>query len=103
MTTMKRRDFLKTGALAVAGTAATITGLVHGASADSAAPAFKTLKPGFSVVNDISKFRPMTQVGVDHQHALFLARQRSRQISHHIGFAHTALAAGDGENRRRRE
>ncbi len=42
---MKRRDFLKTGALAVAGTAATITGLVHGASADSAAPAFKTLKP----------------------------------------------------------
>lgn len=41
---MKRRDFLKTGALAVAGTAAAVTGLIPGVSADSA-PAFKTLKP----------------------------------------------------------
>jgi hypothetical protein len=39
---MKRRDFLKTGALAVAGTAAAITGLIPEAGADTA-PAFKTL------------------------------------------------------------
>jgi hypothetical protein len=39
---MKRRDFLKTGALAVAGTAAAITGLIPEVGADTV-PAFKTL------------------------------------------------------------
>src|SRR6266851_3817723 len=39
---MKRRDFLKTGALAVASTAVSITGIIPEVSADSA-PAFKTL------------------------------------------------------------
>ncbi len=41
---MKRRDFLKTGAIVVAGTAAAITGLIPDVSAD-AVPAFTTLKP----------------------------------------------------------
>src|SRR5229473_3461618 len=41
---MKRRDFLKTGAIVVAGTAAAITGLIPDVSAD-AVPAFTMLKP----------------------------------------------------------
>jgi len=42
---MKRRDFLKTGALVVAGTAAAATGLLPLAAAETIAPALKTLKP----------------------------------------------------------
>lgn len=42
---MKRRDFLKTGALVVAGTAAAATGLLPLADAETVAPALKTLKP----------------------------------------------------------
>jgi hypothetical protein len=41
---MKRRDFLKTGALVVAGTAAAASGLLPLANAETMAPALKSLK-----------------------------------------------------------
>jgi len=42
---MKRREFLKTGALLVAGTAAAAAGLLPLASAETVVPALKSLKP----------------------------------------------------------
>ena len=42
---MKRRDFLKTGAMVVVGTAVAASGLVNAAKAAEAAPKLTTLKP----------------------------------------------------------
>ena len=38
------------------------------------------------------------QVGVEHHHPLTAARQGDGQIGDHIGLAHPALAAGDGDD-----
>ena len=48
----------------------TLTGLMTDeetkVAADAAIEGFKKLKPGFCVINDISKFRPLTKEGVAH-------------------------------------
>jgi hypothetical protein len=69
----------------------TLTGLMEDeetrAAADASIDAFKTLKPGFFVINDISNFRPLTKEGVAHV-------QRAGEVARKLGMRATVRVVG---------
>jgi hypothetical protein len=69
----------------------TLTGLMDDEetriAADACIEAFKKLKPGFGVVNDISAFRPLTKAGVAHV-------QRAGEVAVKLGITASVRVTG---------
>jgi hypothetical protein len=62
-------------------------------AADQTIEMVKKLKPGFTVITDISQFRPMTKLGVDEvkRVGVFCAQQGMKATVRIVGISPTAL------------